>query len=367
MRVLVCPDAFRGTMTAPQAAGSFARGWRRARPSDELDLAPMADGGEGTLDALCREGRIERHRVAGPLGDPVDAGLGFLPGGASVVESAQAAGIALLAPERRDPLRATTRGVGELIRVAMDEGARSILVCLGGSATNDGGAGLASALGARFSGTGGRVVPDGGAALRDLARIDLSGLDPRLRSTAIIGLTDVDDPLCGPTGASVTYGPQKGATPDDVVLLDRALAHLAATSERDLGVRLADEPGAGAAGGLGFGLMAFCGAHLRRGVEAVADAVDLEAKVARADLVVTGEGAVDATSLRGKVVGHVVALARLATTRVVVVGGRAEIDLEGIEVRTLVDAVGEERALDEARASLERVAATLAEQIGAHV
>ena len=365
MRVLVCPDKFRDTLTARQAAEAFATGWRRVRSADELELIPMADGGEGTLEALASRGDVDRRVVPGPLGDPVDAGLGRLADRTAVVESAGAAGLALLAPERRRPTRTTTRGVGELMRAALDEGAPKILVCLGGSATNDGGAGMAAALGAGLLDDRGAQVRDGGAALLELARIDLTDLDPRVRSTEVVGLTDVDNPLCGPSGASVTYGPQKGASADDVVLLDRALGHLAAVVQRDLGIDLANEPGAGAAGGLGFGLLAFCGARLRPGVQAVAEAVGLEEAMAASDLVVTGEGALDATSLHGKVVGHVLATADLVRTRTAVICGRAEITLEGVDVRSLVDEVGEEAALQDARRSVERVAAAIAETVGA--
>ncbi len=271
VRVLVAPDKFRGTLTARQAAEAFATGWRRARPGDDLELVPMADGGEGTLDALvdALHGRIVPATVRGPFGDRVEAAFGLATAGGhttGVIEMARASGLALLDASRRDPSRASTRGTGELISLALDAGADRLVVCIGGSATNDGGVGMAAALGARFLDAEGRPIADGGAALAALTRIDLTALHPGLAVAQVSGACDVDNPLTGPAGASAVYGPQKGASADDVVVLDRALAHLAAVVERDLGVSLRDEPGAGAAGGLGFGLLAFCGARLSPGV-----------------------------------------------------------------------------------------------------
>lgn len=365
MRVLVAPDKFRGTLTARQAAEAIERGWRRERPKDEIALVPLADGGEGTLDVLApREGadgsRRIGARVTGPLGDPVEAEFG-LRGSTAVVEMARASGIELLGPARRDPRRATTRGTGELVRAALDAGASTILVCVGGSATNDGGTGFASALGVRFLDGEGGELPDGGSALLRLARIDGRGLDPRLATATVIGVSDVDNPLNGPHGASAVYGPQKGADPDAVWELDHALGHLAAVVHRDLGLDLAAEPGAGAAGGLGFGLLAFASARLRPGVEVVMEALDFEEQVAAADLVVTGEGSFDAQSLHGKVPAGVLRAAQLAGARVAILCGRAAAPVpEGVTLRSLVDAVGEEAAIADARTSLEGLASELA-------
>jgi glycerate kinase len=256
VRILVAPDKFRGTLTARQAAEAVATGWQRTRPGDELDLVPMADGGEGTMQALTQalEGRIVPATVTGPLGDPVDAAFGLAPsdgGRLGVVEMATASGLALVPESRRDVLVATTRGTGELMALAIDAGADRLVVCIGGSATNDGGAGMAAALGARLVDAAGAPVADGGEALVGLAHIDLTHLHPGLARVSVVGACDVDNPLTGPSGASAVYGPQKGASPDDVATLDRALAHLAAVVRRDLVVDLRDEPGAGAAGGLG--------------------------------------------------------------------------------------------------------------------
>jgi glycerate kinase len=372
MRVLVAPDKFRGTLTARQAAEAIETGWRRARPDDVVELIPMADGGEGTLDALveAQGGRVVAATVTGPLGDPVDAAFGVLTtadGPTGVVEMARASGQALIGETRRDPLRTTTRGTGELILSALDSGARRVVVCLGGSATNDGGVGMATALGIRFLDAEGRDLRDGGAALLDLARIDEGGLHPAVASATFLGATDVENPLCGPLGASHVYGPQKGASSDDVFLLDRALAHLAAVVHHDLGIALKDEPGAGAAGGLGFGLLAFCGARLRRGVDVVMEAVDMAGRMEGADLVITGEGSLDAQSLYGKVPAGVIRTATLRSVPVAVLCGRSEVVPEGVTVRSLVDRVGEEAALGDARRSLELLATELASDLSTGV
>ena len=365
MRILVAPDKFRGTLTARQAAEAFATGWRRERPDDDLELMPMADGGEGTMDALVDAlgGRVEAATVTGPLGDRVDAAFASVSskdGRLGVVEMARASGLALLDEGRRDPLRTTTRGTGELMARAIDAGAERLVVCIGGSATNDGGVGMASALGGRFLDATGRPIADGGEALVTLARIDLSAMHPGLARVQVTGACDVDNPLTGPSGASAVYGPQKGASADVVAVLDRALGHLAAVVERDLAIALRDEPGAGAAGGLGFGLMAFCGARLHPGIEVVIDAVGLVERIARADLVVTGEGSLDEQSLRGKAPAGVLEACGLADVPAVIVCGRATIDVPGVPVVSLVERMGERAALDDARAALIAVSAELA-------
>ncbi|MEA2522539.1 MAG: glycerate 2-kinase, partial [Actinomycetota bacterium] len=255
MHLLLAPDKFRGTLTARQAAEAFETGWRRGRPEDTFDLAPLADGGEGTLEALVDAlgGSVVEAEVTGPLGDRVRAAFGLAEGRrgrVAVVEMARASGLALLPPDRRDPGRASTIGTGELIRAALAHAPAGLIVCIGGSATNDGGAGMAQALGVRLSDAAGSPIEPGGIALMTLAGIDLAGLDPRIRAVNVMVASDVDNPLCGPMGASVVYGPQKGASADDVRILDGALGHLAAVVDRDLGINLKDEPGAGAAGGL---------------------------------------------------------------------------------------------------------------------
>jgi glycerate 2-kinase len=365
VRALICPDKFRGTLSARSAGEALASGWRRIRPGDDLDVLPMADGGEGTMEALvdALDGRTVQVRVTGPLGDPVEAAFGLVsrPDGLTgVVEMAAASGLALVSEGRRDPGKATTAGTGELIRAALDAGAHRLIVTLGGSATNDGGAGMASALGTRFLDERGRRLPPGGAALLRLTRIDAARLDPRVAGASIVAACDVDNPLTGPSGASVVFGPQKGAGPDHVLLLDRALGHLAAVVHRDLGVAATDEPGAGAAGGLGFGLLVFCGAILRPGARLVMDALEFESRLASADLVVTGEGMFDATSLRGKTVGGVLELAAIASTPAVVVCGDTDGTPAGVPLVSLVERLGRERALEDTRRSLGRLGEELA-------
>ncbi|HHY93087.1 MAG TPA: glycerate kinase, partial [Firmicutes bacterium] len=254
MRVVIAPDSFKGSLTAWEAAAAMAEGVRRLWPAAETVLVPMADGGEGTTEALVRAtgGTLHEQTVTGPLGEPVRAAFGILGDGATgVIEMAAAAGLYLVPEDRRDPRVTTTYGVGELIRAALDAGCRRLVVGIGGSATNDGGVGMAQALGAHFTDTEGREIGWGGGRLKDLMHIDLSGLDTRLSGVEVRVACDVDNPLTGPRGAAAIYGPQKGATPAMVAELDANLAHLAAVIEKDLGQHVNTIPGAGAAGGLG--------------------------------------------------------------------------------------------------------------------
>ncbi len=365
MRVLVAPDKFRGTLTARQAAEAIESGWRRERPEDLVDLLPLADGGEGTLDALVppEAGRRLRRAVTGPLGGEVEAEAGIRDG-VGVVEMARASGIGLLSVEHRDAVRATTRGTGELMAAILSEGVSSLLVCLGGSASTDGGVGMAMALGGRFLDGRRHPIPDGGEGLLQLASIDVRPVLDAVRSVEVVAVTDVDNPLCGPSGASAVFGPQKGAGPDEVVLLDRALGHLAAVAAHDLGVDRSRDAGAGAAGGLGFGLLAFAGARLRPGAQVVMEAVGFQDRLVPADLVITGEGSLDEQSLRGKVPAGVLGAARAAGTRVAILCGSASVQPEGAIVRSLVDRVGLPAAMTDARRSLERLAQDLALELG---
>lgn len=304
MRVVVAPDSYKGSLTAADAAAAMARGVRRALPAAQVVEVPMADGGEGTLAALVAAtgGRLIVRQVTDPLGHPVSATFGLLGDGhTAVIEMASASGLLLVPSDRRDPSRATTYGTGELMRAALDEGATRLLVAIGGSATNDGGAGMIQALGGHLLKADGTAVGPGGAALLELDRIDLSGLDARLQGTEVTVACDVDNPLTGPTGASVVYGPQKGATPEMVALLDQALARLAEVMARDLGRDVRHQAGAGAAGGLGAGLVGFLGAALRPGIEVVMDAARIDEALAGAALVLTGEGRTDGQTLAGKV------------------------------------------------------------------
>lgn len=364
MRVLISPDKFRGTLSARAAAAAIAAGWRLARPHDHVEEAPLADGGEGTLDLLLETlGGVRRTElIAGPMGDPIEADFGIISSDGeprAVVEASRASGLQLLARGGRNVARATTRGMGQLIRAA-SRISSNILVCLGGSATNDGGAGMGQAIGVRLLDADGRDLPPGGAALMDLASISLSRLDPAVRRASVIGACDVENPLTGPKGASAMYGPQKGASPDDVLLLDRALARFAEVIRRDIGIDVRDVAGAGAAGGSGAGLVAFAGAHLRPGAELVMDCVGFDARLFQCDLVITGEGTFDAGSLWGKVPAAVLRHARRAGKQTLVLCGRSELTSGDVRVESLVDRFGEERAMGDPASALSSLTAAVA-------
>jgi glycerate kinase len=323
VRILLCPDSFKGSLTAVDAARAMARGVRRARPGARTTLVPLADGGEGTLTALALAGgRWQRTRVTGPLGTPVTARWLRLPGRVAVIEMAEAAGLLLVPRHRRDPLRATTRGVGEVMAAALRAGARRLVVTLGGSATVDGGAGMAAALGARLLDTAGRPIPPGGGGLAALRSIDARALRRRLRGVTILGVTDVTSPLLGARGAARVFGPQKGASATEVAVLERGLAHFARLCRRDLGRDIARSPGAGAAGGLGAGLLAFCGARLGSGADYLFARLGFDRALARANLVLTGEGNLDAQTAAGKLVARVARRARRHGVPVVAFAGR---------------------------------------------
>jgi len=300
------------------------RGVHAVFPGAVVVKVPIADGGEGTVAALldATGGRPRTTRVRGPLGAPVDATWGLLGDGqTAVIEMAAASGLPLLPAGQRDPRRATTFGTGELVRAALDEGLRRLVLGIGGSATNDAGAGLARALGVRFLDAGGAELPEGGAALARLARVDLSGLDPRLAAAELLVACDVDNPLTGPRGASAVYGPQKGATPEMVAELDAALATFAALARQATGRDVASLPGAGAAGGLGAGLLFFTPARLRPGVELVLESTGFDRLLAGATLVLTGEGRTDAQTAMGKAPVGVAAAARRHGVPVVCLSG----------------------------------------------
>ena len=334
MKIIVAPDSFKECLPAAAVAQAIAEGlraaWTALGPQDEtLEVVPvpMADGGEGTVETVLAAagGQMRLVAVTGPLGEPVEATFGLLADGATaVMEMASAAGLHLVPLDRRDPTRTTTRGVGELIRAALDAGAGKILIGIGGSSTTDGGTGCAQALGWRFLDKAGKEIPGPmtGGALRQVDRIDASRQDPRLAGTEILVACDVDNPLTGPQGSAAIYGPQKGATPEQVQHLDEGLGHLAGLIRRDVGVDVERMPGAGAAGGLGAGLVAFCGAALCRGVESVARTVDLAGKVQGADLVITGEGRLDSQSLRGKVIWGVASVAKRFGVPTVAIAGQ---------------------------------------------
>ncbi len=329
---LICPDSFKESLTAARAASAIRDGLARARAGCRFHLAPVSDGGEGFVDAmLSGGGRRVEVSVTGPLGEPVRACYGILPDGeTAVIEMAAAAGLGLVPPGERRPLEATTRGVGELMLHALSAGARRLLVGIGGSATTDGGAGMAQALGARLLDASGRDIPPGGGGLLRLERIDASGMDARLRDVSIRVACDVDNPLLGERGAAAVYGPQKGASAQDVAVLEEGLARLSGIARRDLGTDPSRVPGAGAAGGLGWGLMAFCGAELVSGFRLVSETLGLERLVRDSDWVVTGEGRTDSTSLQGKVVGGVLEMCRRVRRRCVILCGAVGGDAGGL-------------------------------------
>lgn len=327
MRFLISPQEFKGSLTAEEAARAIAEGLRRAWPDAELEVAPMADGGPGTVAAILstRDGIPQRTAVSDPLGRPVEAVWALLSEGpTAVIEMAAASGLTLLRPEELDPRRTTTHGTGELIKAALEAGCRRLIVGVGGSATNDGGAGMAQALGARLLDDDEQDLPQGGAALARLRRIDVSGLEARFANIEVQVATDVTNPLCGEMGASRVYGPQKGASPQVVEELEAALCHYAEIVRRDLGVDIRDSPGAGAAGGLGGGLIAFLKAEVRPGAELVAEAIGLRERMRRADVVFTGEGRLDRQTGFGKTVATVARMAKAEGRAVIALVGGVE-------------------------------------------
>jgi len=324
MKIIIAPDSFKDSLSAAGVAQAIVEGLAQVWPDAQMIQCPMADGGEGTVDAVLAacHGELRRQTVHGPLGAPVQARWGWLADShTAIIEMAEASGLQLLPPDQRDACRTTTFGTGELIRAALQAGARRIILAIGGSATNDGGAGAMQALGVQMFDADDQPLPPGGLALAQLARISLDSLDPRVAEVRFEIAADVNNPLCGPHGASAIFGPQKGASPQQVQQLDAALGHFADHCARVLPTDVRDEPGSGAAGGLGFAAKAFLGAQFRAGVEVVADLVGLDAAVRGADLVITGEGRFDAQTLRGKTPFGVARIARQHGVPVIVIAG----------------------------------------------
>lgn len=334
MKILIAPNAFKGSLSAVDAAGCIARGLARSGLGCAVDLMPIADGGDDTLAVLMAAGAAQgagahQAMVEGPLGEPVQATWGMLSDGqTAVVEMARASGLKLLQPAERDPLRASTFGTGQLIAAAVEAGARRIIVGVGGSATVDGGAGCMQALGVRLLDAQGNEAPRGGGALGCVQRIDVSGLLPALRGVAIQVACDVTNPTLGPNGAAAVFGPQKGATPEQVALLENNLRHFFTLAAEQVGVDVRDLPRGGAAGALSAGLAAFLGAELCSGIDLVLDALGAERRLDGVDLVITGEGRLDAQTLGGK---GPVGIARAAQTR-------------GIPVIALAGSIGDDEA-----------------------
>ncbi|MCW2240595.1 glycerate kinase [Azospirillum canadense] len=333
MKVVIAPDSYKESLSALDVATHIEAGFREVFPDATYLKVPVADGGEGTVEAMVAAtgGTLIRKTVTGPLGEPVEAFYGMTGDGkTAVIEMAAASGLMLVEPARRNPLVTTTYGMGELILAALDQGARRFILGIGGSATNDGGAGMVQALGGRLIDATGRELGRGGGALSDLARIDVSGLDPRISEVRIDVACDVDNPLIGPNGASAVFGPQKGATPAMVAQLDANLAHYAAITREQLGIDMAQRPGGGAAGGLGASMFAFLGADLCPGVEIVTNAVGLDAIVAGADLVITGEGRIDSQTVHGKTPIGVARVARRHGKPVIGIAGSLGPDADAV-------------------------------------
>ncbi|KTC44190.1 glycerate kinase [Pseudomonas fluorescens ABAC62] len=324
MKIIIAPDSFKDSLSAEGVAQAIAQGLAQVWPDAQLIQCPMADGGEGTVDSVLAacNGELRSQSVRGPLGAMVEARWGWLADShTAIIEMAEASGLQLVPPGQRDACISSTYGTGELIRAALDAGAQRIILAIGGSATNDGGAGAMQALGVQLLDAAGQALPPGGLALSRLAQIDLEHLDPRLARVRVEIAADVNNPLCGVHGASAIFGPQKGASPEQVRHLDAALGHFANHCATVLVEDVRDEPGSGAAGGLGFAAKAFLGAQFRAGVEVVADLVGLEEAVRGADLVITGEGRFDAQTLRGKTPFGVARIAQRHGVPVLVIAG----------------------------------------------
>lgn len=369
-RVLLAPDKFKGTLTAAEVADHLSAGIGSARPDVEIVVVPVSDGGDGLLDAAERAG-FERVLVpaAGPTGVAVQASY-VQRGGEAVIELAEVCGLGRLPDSAPAPATATSRGVGEVIAAALDAGCTQILVGIGGSASTDGGAGMVRALGARVRDAAGRELDEGGSALAEAAEVDLTGLHRGLATATITFACDVDNPLTGPAGAAAVYGPQKGADPELVTALDHALSVWAEVVAAATGRDQQETPGAGAAGGVGFGAVAVLDAALRPGAEVVQELTGLEQSMADADLVVTGEGSLDAQTLHGKAPAGVAAAARRAGVPVVAVAGRCLLDAPTLEqagigaVYALVDEASyAEEPFDAPGPLLERIGARIATRL----
>ncbi|MGG7872441.1 glycerate kinase [Klebsiella aerogenes] len=341
MKIVIAPDSYKESLSALDVATAIETGFREIYPHAEYVKVPVADGGEGTVEAMvaATQGHIVQVSVTGPLGEPVNAFYG-LSGDmrCAYIEMAAASGLESVPPTRRNPLQTTSWGTGELIRHALDAGVSQIIIGIGGSATNDGGAGMAQALGAKLLSAGQQQIAPGGGALETLARIDLSELDPRLADCRIDVACDVTNPLTGPQGASAVFGPQKGATAAMIERLDRGLQHFAQIIDRDLDIDVLNLEGGGAAGGMGAALYAFCGANLRPGIEIVTDALGLAELVADADLVITGEGRIDSQTIHGKVPVGVAKVAKRFNVPVIGIAGSLTADV-GVVHQHGLDAV----------------------------
>lgn len=368
MKIVVAPDSFKGSVTALQAANAMETGLRRIFPDATIEKIPMADGGEGTVQSLvdATGGHFQTRRVLAPLGNEVDAQFGILADGdTAVIEMAAASGLTLVPPDKRNPLQTTTYGTGQLILAALEAGCRRLIIGIGGSATNDGGAGMAEALGAKLVDANGKPIPRGGGGLRHLTTIDTSRLHPAIAETETVVACDVNNPLTGPEGASHVYGTQKGATPAMIETLDAHLAHFDAVLTQTLGTSFNAIPGAGAAGGLGAGLMAFLNAELRLGVDIIIDAVKLKERVKGAALVFTGEGQLDFQTAFGKTPVGVAKVAKAYNIPVIAIAGGIAEGAEAVYdagIDAMLGIVPEPMSLELAVADAPRLIADTAER-----
>ncbi|QCR35109.1 glycerate kinase [Nissabacter sp. SGAir0207] len=380
MKIVIAPDSYKESLSALEVANQIEAGFREVFPQAEYVKLPVADGGEGTVEAMvaATHGRVVKVKVTGPLDKEIEAFYGLSgDGDTAFIEMAAASGLEQVPAKQRNPLHTTSYGTGELIRHALEQGVRHIIIGIGGSATNDGGAGMVQALGAKLLDGNGQPIARGAAGLADLDRIDVGELDERLKACRIEVACDVTNPLTGDKGASAVFGPQKGATPEMVKQLDGYLAHYAQLIQRDLQVEVDQVPGAGAAGGMGAGLLAFCGADLRRGIEIVTEALGLEALVKDADLVITGEGRIDSQTIHGKVPIGVAQVAKRHDKPVIAIAGSLTADV-GVVHEHGLDAVFSvlyticsldealENAGDNVRMTARNVAATLKLARGLH-
>ncbi|MDA0128190.1 glycerate kinase [Vibrio sp. MarTm2] len=376
MKVVIAPDSYKESLTAMEVATAIENGFKEIMPDAEYIKLPMADGGEGTVQSLvdATGGDIVTVEVTGPLGQPVEGFYGLLgDGSTAVIEMAAASGLHLVEPSERNPLLTTTYGTGQLIKAALDKGVNHIIIGIGGSSTNDGGVGMAQALGAKLVDAEGADLPFGGGAIARLAKIDLSGLDPRLAKIQLEVACDVDNPLCGPKGASHVFGPQKGATPEMVEQLDQNLAHYAAMIYQTNGKDVISQAGAGAAGGLGAALLGLFDATLRPGINIVMDAVNLAEVVKDADLVITGEGRIDSQTIHGKTPIGVARTAKLYQLPVIGIAGSTAQDCRvvhdhGIDAvfSVVLGAIDLPTALKEAAFNVEMTARNVAAALAMH-
>lgn len=338
MKIVLSPDSFKGSLSAIEVCSHIEEGIKRVFPQAEVVKLPVADGGEGLVEVMTSAtgGRIKKIKAKDPLGRDIEAAYGMLGNSnTAVIEMAAASGLPLLKKEEQDPLKTSTFGTGQLIQAALDENAEKIIVGIGGSATVDGGTGMAAALGARFLDAEGNEISPCGGELDKLDRIDVSDMDPRLKNIQIEVACDVDNPLTGDTGAARIYAPQKGATPDMVEILESNLAKLAEHIRQDIGIDVEKEPGAGAAGGLGAGLLAFTGGRLASGIEIALDNIDFDANVKDSDLVITGEGRIDHQTVFGKVPVGVSMRAEKYNVPVIAIGGGLEGRMEELHARNI--------------------------------